>query len=103
MIKKIIKIFFGFSLLPVAIFAVINFFRQIAAIPATISAAESMFLYGVAAYLGIHIFIFKPDFLYVFGHESTHAVTAKLFGGKIFDFKVSSKGGSTKTNKSNTT
>lgn len=102
MIKKIIKIIFGLLLIPIDIFLVINFCREITVIP-MLSAAQAMFLYGIAAYAGIHIFVIKPDFLYVFAHESTHAVTAKLFGGKIFDFKVSSKGGSVKTNKANTT
>ncbi len=102
MIKKILKIIFGILLLPIAVFIVIDFCKEITAIP-LLTTAQAMFLYGVAAYVGIHIFIYKLDFLYVFGHESTHAVTAKLFGGKIFDFKVSSKGGSVKTNKTNDT
>jgi len=102
MIKKILKIIIGIVLIPLDIFLVMNFCKEITAIP-LLSAAQAMFLYGLAAYLAVHIFIIKPDFLYVFGHESTHAVTAKLFGGKIFDFKVSSKGGSVKTDKANTT
>lgn len=102
MIKKALKLFLGLLLVPVAVITVMNFCKEITSVP-ILSAAEAMFLYGVAAYVGIHIFIYKPDFLYVFGHESTHALTTKLFGGRIFDFKVSSRGGSVKTDKANTT
>lgn len=101
MIKKALKIIFGVLLLPVAVIAVLNFCKEITSVP-MLSAAEAMFLYGVAAYIGIHIFVYKPDFLYVLGHESTHALTTRLFGGRIFDFKVASKGGSVKTDKQNT-
>lgn len=102
MIKKALKIIFGVLLLPTAVIAVLNFCKEITSVP-MLSAAEAMFLYGVAAYIGIHIFVYKPDFLYVLGHESTHALTTRLFGGRIFDFKVSSRGGSIKTDKANTT
>ena len=102
MLKKILKIIIGVILIPIDIFLVMNFCKEITAIP-MLTAAQAMFLYGIATYVVIHIFIIKPDFLYVFGHESTHALTAKIFGGKIFDFKVSSKGGSVKTDKVNTT
>ena len=101
MIKKILKIFLGILLIPIDIFLIMNFCNEITVIPA-LTAAQAMFFYGITTYVAMHIFIIKPDFLYVFGHESTHALTAKIFGGKIFDFKVSSKGGSVKTNKTNT-
>lgn len=39
---------------------------------------------------------------YVFAHEFTHLAIAKLFGGKIYDWKVSADGGYVETNKSNT-
>jgi hypothetical protein len=101
MIKKIFKLIFGILLLPIVAFGVWNFFKELAAIP-LLSVAQVMFLYGIGSYLSIHIFLWEPDILYVFGHESTHAITSKLFGGKVFDFKVSSKGGSVKTDKQNT-
>lgn len=101
MIKKILKIVIGIILIPIDVFLVMNFCKEITAIP-LLTAAQAMFLYGIAAYVAVHIFIIKPDFLYVFGHESTHALTAKFLGGKIFDFKVSSKGGSVKTDKVST-
>jgi hypothetical protein len=40
--------------------------------------------------------------VYVFGHELSHLVVAKLFGGRILGFSVSSSGGYVDTDKSNT-
>ncbi len=44
----------------------------------------------------------RPIKTYVFGHEMSHLVTARLFGGKIFDWKVTAHGGYVETDKSNT-
>ncbi|MBX7211899.1 MAG: hypothetical protein K1X78_26575 [Verrucomicrobiaceae bacterium] len=44
----------------------------------------------------------RPVRSYVFAHEFTHLVIAKLFGGKIYDWRVSAEGGYVETNKSNT-
>lgn len=44
----------------------------------------------------------RPVRSYVFAHEFTHLVIAKLFGGKIYDWQVSAEGGYVETNKSNT-
>jgi hypothetical protein len=44
----------------------------------------------------------RPVTAYVFGHEMSHLVTARLFGGEIFDWKASASGGYVETNKSNT-
>ncbi|MEY3393921.1 MAG: hypothetical protein RL346_157 [Verrucomicrobiota bacterium] len=40
-------------------------------------------------------------YLYVFGHELTHAVCVKCFGGKVYGMEWSSKGGYVTTDKSN--
>lgn len=44
----------------------------------------------------------RPIRAYVFGHEMSHLIVARLFGGKIFDWKVSAEGGFVETNKTNT-
>lgn len=44
----------------------------------------------------------RPVRSYVFGHEMSHLVVARLFGGRIFDWKVTAEGGYVETNKSNT-
>jgi hypothetical protein len=57
---------------------------------------------GVLAYLAVQIFLSKPLFLYVLGHELTHALAAWLQGGRADDLQVSaSKGGSVRVNRNN--
>jgi hypothetical protein len=58
-------------------------------------------LAGVACWLVIFFLLPKPMWLYVMGHELTHAVWAWMFGGRVKRFRASSKGGQvllTKTN-----
>ena len=59
------------------------------------------FLAGVACWCVIFFLLPKPMWIYVFGHELTHALWAWLFGGKVKKMKVTSSGGHvivTKTN-----
>ncbi len=55
---------------------------------------------GALSYLALQIFLWRPIFLYVMGHELTHALAALLHGGKADDLRVSSRGGAVKVNKS---
>src|SRR6185436_4042264 len=43
----------------------------------------------------------RPMWLYVFGHELTHAASGLLFGAKIHSFKAKSTGGEVRLSKSN--
>jgi hypothetical protein len=43
----------------------------------------------------------KPMWVYVFGHELTHALWAWLFGGKVKKFRATAKGGQVVITKSN--
>jgi hypothetical protein len=56
---------------------------------------------GFAAYLIVQIFFWRPLFLYVMGHELTHALAALLQGGRADDMHVSTKGGRVRVNRSN--
>ena len=59
------------------------------------------FLAGVACWCVIFFLLPRPMWIYVFGHELTHALWAWLFGGRVKKMKVSSEGGHvivTKTN-----
>ncbi len=60
-----------------------------------------LFLWGIASYVILHIFFYKPNYLYVLGHEAVHAATSWVLGGKIKSFKASKEGGSVTTDKSN--
>jgi len=56
---------------------------------------------GAACWLSIYMLLPRPMWVYVFGHELTHAFWAWLFGAEVKKFKASSKGGHvviTKTN-----
>jgi hypothetical protein len=56
---------------------------------------------GMALYSLIQIFFWRPLFIYVMGHELTHALAAVLHGGQADDLRVSTKGGMVKVNVSN--
>jgi hypothetical protein len=56
---------------------------------------------GFGAYLAVQIFFWRPLFMYVMGHELTHALAAVLQGGRADDLQVSSRGGRVKVSVSN--
>lgn len=57
---------------------------------------------GAFAWLLAHYLGWRPIRAYVFGHEFTHLLVAKAFGGVIFDWDYTVDGGFVETNKSNT-
>lgn len=58
-------------------------------------------LAGAACWAAIYLLLPKPMWIYVFGHELTHAVWTWLCGGKVKRFKASSSGGHVVISKSN--
>src|SRR6266699_1016714 len=50
-------------------------------------------LAGAACWLVILLLLPKPMWVYVFGHELTHALWTWLFGGRVQKFKATSQGG----------
>ena len=48
---------------------------------------------GAGCWLTIYLLLPKPMWIYVFGHEFTHALWTWLLGGRVKKFKVSSTGG----------
>ena len=60
------------------------------------------FSFGGVLWAAAYLSGLRPVTAYVFGHEFSHLVTARLFGGHIFDWKVSAQGGYVETDKSNT-
>lgn len=59
------------------------------------------FLAGAACWGVIFFLLPKPMWIYVFGHELTHALWAWLFGGKVKKMKVSASGGHVVVTKTN--
>ena len=51
------------------------------------------FLAGAVCWITIYVLLPKPMWLYVFGHELTHAVWAWAFGSRVKRFKAAATGG----------
>ena len=58
-------------------------------------------LAGVACWCVIYLLLPKPMWIYVFGHELTHALWTWLMGGRVKKFKASSTGGHVIVTKNN--
>ena len=58
-------------------------------------------LAGAACWIVIFLLMPKPMWLYVFGHELTHALWTWLFGGQVKKLKVTSAGGHVIISKTN--
>src|SRR6266404_2956380 len=58
-------------------------------------------LAGAACWLVIFLMLPKPMWVYVVGHELTHALWTWLFGGRVRKFKASSEGGEVVISKNN--
>jgi hypothetical protein len=58
-------------------------------------------LSGAACWVVIYLLLPKPMWVYVFGHELTHALWTWLLGGKVKKFKASANGGHVVVTKSN--
>jgi hypothetical protein len=59
------------------------------------------FLGGAACWSVIFLLLPKPMWIYVFGHELTHALWTWLFGGEVKKMKVTSSGGHVVISKTN--
>lgn len=58
-------------------------------------------LAGAACWVVIFVLLPKPMWVYVVGHELTHAVWTWIFGGKVKKFKATSQGGHVLVTKNN--
>ena len=58
-------------------------------------------LAGAACWVVIYLLLPKPMWIYVFGHELTHALWAWLFGGSVKKFKATPDGGHVVISKTN--
>lgn len=97
---KWLKLILGILLLPACLGAVRTLWRLLNAS----GGAENFwvaFLAGAAVWVVIFLMLPKPMWVYVVGHELTHAVWTWLFGGKVKQFKVGSQGGQVVVTKNN--
>jgi hypothetical protein len=99
-VLKWFKFAAGILLLPVCAGAAVALWKVILA-SGRADTLWVMTLAGAGCWLAIFLLLPKPMWIYVFGHELTHAIWAWLFGGQVKRMKVTSKGGHvivTKTN-----
>jgi hypothetical protein len=99
-VPKWVKFILAIALLPVCAGAV----RALWLVVQRSGSADATwvpFLAGAACWLMIFSLLPKPMWIYVFGHELTHALWTWLFGGKVKKLKVTAAGGHVLISKSN--
>lgn len=99
------KLVLGLILLPVCVVAAITLFELFfrATVDGKFWKTEGFwfFAFGGTLWLAMGLARVQPAWLYVFAHEFTHAITARLSGGKVHAMHVSADGGFIETDKSN--
>ncbi len=100
MLVRIIRTFFGMLLLPLAFATAKASFIAISGV-SIYSDSLRLLERGALAYLVFHIFIWRPAYIYVWGHEMVHVVATWICGGQVQDFNVAAEGGGVVTSKTN--
>jgi hypothetical protein len=99
-VPKWLKFLIAIPLLPVCAGAATALWRVLRAG----GGADTVFiplLAGAACWLVVFLLLPRPMWIYVAGHELTHAVWTWLFGGRVKRMKVTSQGGHVIITKSN--
>lgn len=104
MFVKLLKFLIALALLPLVageVWTLIDLAR--AAIPRGQWPDAWFVSFGAGFVTWLLVFVLLPRtmWLYVLGHEFTHALAAMLAGGKVSSFKVSAKGGHVMTDRVN--
>ena len=97
---KWIKTIIAILLLPVCFGAASALWRVIQQSGGTDTTWVPLFA-GAACWLVIYYILPRPMWIYVFGHELTHAVWTWIFGGRVKKMKVTSNGGHVIISKTN--
>ncbi len=98
---EIAKTIVGLFFLPIVVSVSVTFYQEFDGLGMPWSVEQQYFMIGVITYCFMHLVVFKPSYIYVFGHESVHALATWLCLGQVKSFKVSSNGGSISTSKNN--
>lgn len=91
-VPKWLKFILGLLLLPSCLGAVRTLWRLLQA-TGRAEAFWVMFAVGAAIWVVVFLMLPKPMWIYVVGHELTHAVWTWIFLGRVRQFKAGSKGG----------
>jgi len=100
-IRKIVNITLAVLALPMAAGLSRAFASEAGNITLLLDKKVVVFAAGVVAYAVLHLFLIRPSFLYVFGHELVHAIATFFSGGKVYSFHASRSSGRVKTSKTN--
>ncbi|KAB2660730.1 MAG: hypothetical protein DVB32_04435 [Verrucomicrobia bacterium] len=98
--SKFVKFLIGLFLLPLSVAALPTLSRVLRA-SGEVTPVWVALVAGMACWVVVFLLLPKPMWVYVFGHELTHALWTWAFGGRVKKFKVTAKGGHviiTKTN-----
>ena len=98
--KKALRFSLGLAAVPIAVIASIVLYHQVGLVQ-QLSKNQSYFLTGIVVYLVVHSIFYKPVYLYILGHEATHALFTWLCGGRVTSFRATFRGGRVTTTKSN--
>ena len=98
--SKWIKLIIGILLLPFCLGACKTFWLVLRA-SGNADTTWIPILAGAVCWIIIFAWLPKPMWIYVLGHELTHAVWTWLFGGQVKRMKVTSKGGNVVISKTN--
>jgi hypothetical protein len=104
--KRWVKLIVGVFLIPPALVLTQTFFTAFARTTVRdrfwITEEFWFFSLGVLLWMVAFFGLPRPQWLYVFGHELTHALWVTLLGGKVHRFQVGSKGGHVLSDRTNT-
>jgi len=106
--KSLVKFIVALFLTPLAWILTQTFFQAFTtSISHGLLATQSFGCFAAGMILFVVLYLIAPQnalmYAYVFGHEVTHALWAKLFGGRVADhFHVSLEGGHVLTDRVNT-
>ena len=98
--RKWTKLIWALALLPLAVAEAMALVQVLGA-SGRADTTWVPLLAGMACWLVIFLLLPKPMWIYVFGHELTHALWTWMFGGKVKQLKVSSTGGHVVVSKNN--
>jgi hypothetical protein len=99
-VPKWAKFILGLLLLPVCLGAASALWMVIEA-SGNADTTWVPFLAGAACWMVIYLVLPRPLWIYVVGHELTHALWVWLMGGRVREFRASSRGGHVIVSKTN--
>ncbi|MEI7899300.1 MAG: hypothetical protein WCK89_03545 [bacterium] len=101
---RLLRFLTGAALLPLCVSVSLALLETLRSIPASssfLSPETSWLLTGYFLWLGMWFFLPQPVRAYVVAHELTHALWGMLFGGRVRNWNISTRGGSVSLSKSN--